>query len=79
MPRFGEQRRDIFMRAAEDLKADSAVRVVKRPKWGAKYARSAEEVRGVTVDDAPRGRGVWVRVEGAAMVRVRPLGERNAR
>ena len=71
--KFGTQRREIYMRAAESVEAHCAVRGVSRPRWGVKPMRSTNHkstITGITVDGAEKGDGVWVRVEGPADVAV---------
>ncbi len=71
MPRFGEERLDVFMLAAEPVKRGHMLRRMVRPRWGVKRARGRNTFFcPIALWDAKKGEGLWVRVYGDAPVRV---------
>lgn len=70
MPVYGEERRDSYYRAAEDIGRGLLVREVRYAKWGVRRARAGGDAVGVALNRAKKGDGLWVRVYGAASARV---------
>ena len=66
---YGTERRDVYLRAAEDILKHHLVRRVRRPYWGVKMADRGQVVAGVATNYARKGAGVWVRVFGPTDVR----------
>ena len=75
-PRLGEERKDIYLLATTPLVMGTFVRSVRRPTYGVKPLRSRRDLphlKGVTLDRARKGQGVWVRYFGSVPVRVTTL------
>jgi len=68
MPQFGEERRDVFLKAAADIKAGQLLKRLRVPRWGVRPARSAKEAHLVALETVNRKSGLWVRYWGAAPV-----------
>lgn len=69
-PLIGTRRVDIYCFAEEAMGANLAVRSGRYTYWMRLCRSNKFPVFGVTVHGAAKGRGLWVRVEGPAHVRV---------
>ena len=67
-PQFGEERRDVYLKAAEDIQPNLVLKRVTRPRFGVRLMRkhdAPERLVGVSLEGAKRGHGLWLRYYGA--------------
>lgn len=70
MPQLGEERRDVYMLAAEAVQEGHMLRRMTRPKWGVKKSRGRNDWNcGIALGSAKKGSALWVRILGVASVR----------
>jgi hypothetical protein len=69
MPKLGEERHDVYLLAAENLKPGHMLRRMMRPHWGVKKATGRKDWNaGVALEGVKKGKGLWVRVSGTVQI-----------